>query len=100
MTISSISEKLIMKLEVLRGDKLAKTNELFREKVQLTERLSDVENNIQYARGAMDAFEEFQKLLLSMDQAEKIEEIKAQRQRQLQQTQISETVLSGDGSHE
>ena len=99
---SQITEKMIMKLEVLKGDKLAKTNEMFREMVQLKERLGEVENNIQYARGAMDAFVEFQKLVVDMEQAQKIEDIKAQRQAKLQSIpeKQPEVIVSGDGSHD
>ena len=95
-----------MKLEVLRGDKLAKTNELFRRKVQLSEELKEVEDNLQYARGTMEAFKEFQELVVHMEQAEKIEELKAKRQGQTQpqpqqsQKEQTATIISGDGAHE
>jgi len=97
--VSPLSEKMIMKLEVLRGDKLAKTNELFRRKVQLTEELKEVEDNLQYARGSMDSFKEFQEVVVRMEQAEKIEEMKLKKQMQ-EQPNVPEPVASGDGSHD
>ena len=50
-----MKEKILMRLQVSRNEVLTNLNTLFREKVQLEERLKETEGNIQWGRGYLEA---------------------------------------------
>jgi len=76
---SPISERIVQRLEVIRGETLGEINKLFREKVQTTEKLDDIHVNIHYKRGFMDAFEKFCVVVQEINDGEKVEALRAKR---------------------
>lgn len=72
-------DRILMKLEVVRGETLGKLNILFRQKVQLKEQYDENEVLIHFERGKMQAFEDYQKIIQEIQKADKIEAIRATR---------------------
>ena len=62
-----MSERVYMRLEVMRNDHIAKLNELFRIKVQLEEQVRENEVQIHYMRGSLDTLVTAQKLSAELD---------------------------------
>ena len=75
----TLSDRINMRLEVLRGETLGEINKLFKDKVQLTEQLADNEVQIHFRRGFMFAFEKFQTVCREVQDADKIEAIREKR---------------------
>ena len=73
-----MEEKLIIKLETLKAETLGELNILFRQKIQFEEQCKENEVQIQYKRGIMMAFTEFQKLIKEIHEGEQIEAMRAQ----------------------
>lgn len=48
-------ERILMRLHVIRNETMSNLNVLFREKVQLDERVKQNETDIQFARGYLEA---------------------------------------------
>lgn len=63
-----------MQLEVLKANSMSQINQLFREKVQLEEQLDEVNRQIQYVRGVLDAYNVCQKEVHDIAEGEKISE--------------------------
>jgi len=53
-------ERVFQKTQMLGASVTTKMNDLFRQKVQLEDQLKDVEAQIHYSRGALDALSELQ----------------------------------------
>ena len=66
-------ERILMRMEVLRGETLGEPNKAFRFKVQLGEQIAENEMTIQFKRGFMTAFEKFDEVLREVANAEKLE---------------------------
>ncbi len=64
-----MSERVHMRLEVMRNDSIAKLNELFRLKVQLEEQVKDNDMQIHYFRGSLDTLVAVQKISADLDNA-------------------------------
>ncbi len=69
-----MEQKVIMQLEVLKANSMSQINQLFREKVQLEEQLDEVNRQIQYVRGVLDAYNVCQKEVHDIAEGEKISE--------------------------
>ena len=75
----TLSDRINMRLEVLRGETLGEINKLFKDKVQLAEQLEDAEVQIHFRRGFMFAFEKFQQVCKEIQDADKVEAIREKR---------------------
>lgn len=69
-----MEQTVIMQLEVLKANSMSQINQLFREKVQLEEQLDEVNRQIQYVRGVLDAYNVCQKEVHDIAEGEKISE--------------------------
>ena len=94
---SPVSERVVQKLEVIRGETLGEINKLFREKVQFEEKLKDAEVNIHYKRGFMDAFEKFAQVMQEVQDGEKIEALRMKRLAELKDSKRTEVGVTPDG---
>lgn len=56
-------ERIFQKAQLLGADTSTKINDLFRQKVQYEDMLKDVEAQIHYARGVLDAVGELQEFI-------------------------------------
>lgn len=74
-----MEEKILMRLEVIRGETLATLNQHFRFKVQLEEQMEENEVKIHYHRGVMDGLERIQNEIADISKGTKIAEMKAKR---------------------
>lgn len=66
-------DRVLMRVEVMKNDIIAKLNERFRLKVQLEEQLKDSEVQLHYFRGAIDTLEAVRKLCADLATASKID---------------------------
>ena len=66
-------ERVHMKLELLRGETLRALEHSFMEKVQEEEKLKEIEVQIQFKRGMLDALEKAQGVVAEVYKAERIE---------------------------
>ena len=71
-----MSEKLLIRLNVLRAETMGKLNDAFRGKVQLEERLKENEVEIHYYRGVVAAFDTVEKTIKEIERGERIEELR------------------------
>ena len=66
-------ERLVIKLDVLSVEILAKANEAFRKKAQLKEQLDENEVMIHFYRGMLFAFNKAQEVAKELQRGEQIE---------------------------
>lgn len=69
-----MEQKVIMQLEVLKANAMSQINQLFREKVQLEEQVDEVNRQIQYTRGVLDAYNTCQKEVHDIAEGERLSE--------------------------
>ena len=70
-----MSESILMRFEVLRSEKLSELNACFRDKVQLEEKLRDIEVDIQFKRGFMEALVKASEAVIQISKAERIRQM-------------------------
>lgn len=87
-----MEEKILMKLEVIRGEALSTLNQLFRFKVQLEEQLEENEVKIHYNRGIMDGLERVQTEITEIAKGERLSKLKTGQATRPQSTS-NESVL-------
>lgn len=96
---SPVSERVVQKLEVIRGETLGEINVLFREKVQTEEKLDEIESKIHYKRGIMDAFEKFAAVMQEVTEGERLEQLRTKRLSEMAARKIVESAgITPDGS--
>ena len=67
-------ERVLMRMEVFNQDTFSKVNNLFREKVQLEERLKEVESQIHFHRGVIGCMEKLREVSKEIDADQQLEE--------------------------
>ena len=80
-------EQVLMKLHVIRNETMTNLNALFKEKVQLEERVKQNETDIQFARGYLEALG---KVAQDVEEIAKGEQIEAMELRGDGEKQVSE----------
>lgn len=78
-------QRLLVSLEVKRGETLGQLNELFRRMVQLKEELELVEQQIQVGRGVMDGLEQAQDAIKEQIKAEEIANFQASKDKEVRE---------------
>ena len=71
-----MEERIQMKLQLMKTEVLSNLNVLFREKVQLEEKIKDNEINIQFGRGSIEALNKAQEIVKEISKGEAIEGMK------------------------
>ena len=77
-------QKLLVSLEVKRGETLGQLNDLFRNMVQLKEQLEVTEQQIQVGRGVMDGLEQAQLSIKEQIKGEEIADFQEQKSLDMQ----------------
>ena len=73
-----MSERILMKLEIVKNETMSKLNELFRQKVQFEEQVKENEVQLQFQRGVLHAIVGAQKIVMEAEKAAQFETKKAE----------------------